>query len=552
MRASFFGPEASTSRMTASLLARHPDAFTTLEIDIRDRTALERLFAERAREIELVIHTAAQPSHDWAASDPHTDFAVNALGTLNLLEAARAHAPGATFVFCSTNKVYGDLPNALPLLELPTRLDLPEDHPYHEGIDTSMSIDRSTHSLFGVSKTAADLLVQEYGRYFDMPTVCFRAGCLTGPNHAGARLHGFLVLPDALHRHRRALHRARLRRQAGARQHPLRRPHRRVRGLPSRSPRRRRRLQHRRRARVQLLDARGHRPLSAHRRARAALDARRAPADRRSPLVDQRPAPVHGRLSPTGRSRAGWRTSCARFTTQTRSAGWRGSELDREGGGCTRADIELGCPQPGWRRFTLDGHRGESCSQALDRGLAHRPCAQELSRVSLVRTLDVHAHLPSGCHRHEHQLARVRQVEAQVRAPSSCSRRSPAPACRVLPARTATRADRRPGSGRAARAGPRASAPTAPGCALARSARRACAPARRAVPAAVVWRRAQVHAPHIDHARDRAYAPAMARAWQTNRHVANPRRACASAPTATRSPRPSTRSWRTPRWSRSR
>ena len=139
-----------------------------------------------------MIHTAAQPSHDWAASDPHTDFAVNALGTLNLLEAARTHAPGATFIFCSTNKVYGDLPNQLPLIELPQRLELPQDHPYHEGIDTSMSIDRSTHSLFGVSKTAADLLVQEYGRYFDMPTVCFRAGCLTGPNHAGARLHGFL------------------------------------------------------------------------------------------------------------------------------------------------------------------------------------------------------------------------------------------------------------------------------------------------------------------------------------------------------------------------
>jgi CDP-paratose 2-epimerase len=193
MRASFFGPDASTSRMTASLLARHPDAFNSLELDVRDRTALERLFAEHARTIELVIHAAAQPSHDWAASDPHTDFAVNALGTLNLLEAARTHAPGAPFVFCSTNKVYGDEPNRLPLLELPQRLELPDDHPYPEGIDTSMSIDRSTHSLFGVSKTAADLLVQEYGRYFGMPTVCFRAGCLTGPNHAGARLHGFLA-----------------------------------------------------------------------------------------------------------------------------------------------------------------------------------------------------------------------------------------------------------------------------------------------------------------------------------------------------------------------
>jgi CDP-paratose 2-epimerase len=138
------------------------------------------------------VHTAAQPSHDWAASDPQTDFAVNATGTLNLLEAARICAPDATFIFCSTNKVYGDLPNHLPLIEFDRRLDLSPDHRYYAGIDTSMSIDSSTHSLFGVSKTAADLLVQEYGRYFGMPTVAFRGGCLTGPNHAGAKLHGFL------------------------------------------------------------------------------------------------------------------------------------------------------------------------------------------------------------------------------------------------------------------------------------------------------------------------------------------------------------------------
>jgi CDP-paratose 2-epimerase len=138
------------------------------------------------------VHTAAQPSHDWAASDPETDFTVNANGTLNLLEATRRHAASATFVFCSTNKVYGDLPNGLPLLELQTRLELPEAHRYYDGIDTTMSIDASTHSLFGVSKASADLLVQEYGRYFGMPTVCFRGGCLTGPNHAGTELHGFL------------------------------------------------------------------------------------------------------------------------------------------------------------------------------------------------------------------------------------------------------------------------------------------------------------------------------------------------------------------------
>ncbi len=192
MRARFFGAEASTARISKSLLARFPDSFSSLAIDIRDRDAVERAFADRAGQVELVIHTAAQPSHDWATSDPHTDFEVNALGTLNLLEASRLYADGATFVFCSTNKVYGDLPNSLPLVELGTRLELPEDHPYFDGIDTSMSIDRSTHSLFGVSKASADLLVQEYGRYFEMPTVCFRGGCLTGPNHAGTQLHGFL------------------------------------------------------------------------------------------------------------------------------------------------------------------------------------------------------------------------------------------------------------------------------------------------------------------------------------------------------------------------
>ncbi len=192
MRARLFGAEASTAHMTETLRRRFGDSFRSLDVDIRDRAAVERVFAEHASTIELVIHTAAQPSHDWAASDPHADFEINALGTLNVLEATRTHADGATFVHCSTNKVYGDTPNALPLRELPERLELPEDHRYFDGIDTTMSIDRSTHSLFGVSKTAADLLVQEYGRYFGMATVCFRGGCLTGPNHAGTMLHGFL------------------------------------------------------------------------------------------------------------------------------------------------------------------------------------------------------------------------------------------------------------------------------------------------------------------------------------------------------------------------
>lgn len=193
MRARFFGPKASTAHTTDALVERYRQEFRSLEIDIRDADGVEWAFAaEPLGEIELVIHTAAQPSHDWAASDPQTDFQVNANGTLNLLEATRKHAPDATFIFCSTNKVYGDLPNQLPLVELPQRLELPEDHRYYQGIDTTMSIDQSTHSLFGVSKVAADMLVQEYGRYFDLPTVCFRGGCLTGPNHAGTQLHGFL------------------------------------------------------------------------------------------------------------------------------------------------------------------------------------------------------------------------------------------------------------------------------------------------------------------------------------------------------------------------
>jgi CDP-paratose 2-epimerase len=192
MRAQFFGPEASTERVTEELVASYPE-FRAVNADVRDEEAVRRVFAENASRLELIIHAAAQPSHDWAAREPRTDFAVNAIGTLHLLEAARDNAPDASFVFMSTNKVYGDLPNELPLQDVGTRLELPAEHPYFEGVDTSMSIDRSTHSLFGVSKAAADLQVQEYGRYFDMPTVCFRCGCITGPSHAGARLHGFLA-----------------------------------------------------------------------------------------------------------------------------------------------------------------------------------------------------------------------------------------------------------------------------------------------------------------------------------------------------------------------
>lgn len=193
MRAYFFGPDASTKPVTERLTTELGSSFKPLALDIRDADGVLDVFASRGRAIELIVHAAAQPSHDWAASQPLTDFSVNATGTLNLLEGTRRHCPEATFVFCSTNKVYGDRPNKLPLEEHVTRLELPADHPWFDGIDLTMSIDTCTHSLFGVSKAAADLLVQEYGLYFDIPTVCFRGGCLTGPQHAGAQLHGFLA-----------------------------------------------------------------------------------------------------------------------------------------------------------------------------------------------------------------------------------------------------------------------------------------------------------------------------------------------------------------------
>jgi CDP-paratose 2-epimerase len=191
-RSAFFGTDASTRAVSEGLL-EEVTRFEWRSIDIRDAEAIDALFAERGEDTELVVHAAAQPSHDWAARAPQVDFGINANGTLNLLEATRRHAPAATFAFLSTNKVYGDTPNSLPLVELETRLELPEDHRWYPGIDTAMSIDSCTHSLFGVSKTAADLLVQEYGSYFGMATACFRCGCLTGPAHAGAKLHGFLA-----------------------------------------------------------------------------------------------------------------------------------------------------------------------------------------------------------------------------------------------------------------------------------------------------------------------------------------------------------------------
>jgi CDP-paratose 2-epimerase len=192
MREVFFGVNASTEWNTKKLIGAVPN-FEHHAADIRDINALEQIFSKYGKDISLIIHTAAQPSHDWAAREPLTDFTVNANGTLNMLEMTRLHCPEATFIFTSTNKVYGDTPNYLPLVELETRWEINESHPYFtEGIDEKMSIDQTKHSLFGASKVAADVLVQEYGKYFSMKTGVFRGGCLTGPNHSGTQLHGFL------------------------------------------------------------------------------------------------------------------------------------------------------------------------------------------------------------------------------------------------------------------------------------------------------------------------------------------------------------------------
>jgi CDP-paratose 2-epimerase len=192
MRSRFFGPEASTAA-TRIQLERSLETYRHEDLDIRSTSGVTSLFRKLGRAVKVVIHTAAQPSHDWAAREPHIDFKVNALGTLNLLEATRRHCPEAVFIFTSTNKVYGDTPNRLPLGELESCYEIDPSHPYYAGIDETMSTDQSKHSLFGASKLAADLLVQEYGRYFDLKTVCFRGGCLTGPAHAGTELHGFLA-----------------------------------------------------------------------------------------------------------------------------------------------------------------------------------------------------------------------------------------------------------------------------------------------------------------------------------------------------------------------
>ena len=191
LRAYFFGKIGSNKWKEKKL--KENKLYTHLNVDIRNEDKILSIFKKYSKKIKAIIHTAAQPSHDWAAKEPFTDFHVNATGTLNLLEGFRKYCPESSFLFTSTNKVYGDIPNFLPLDEKKFRYEIRKNHKYFKkGIDESMSLDHTTHSLFGASKASADLLVQEYGRYFNLRTACFRGGCLTGENHSGAQLHGFL------------------------------------------------------------------------------------------------------------------------------------------------------------------------------------------------------------------------------------------------------------------------------------------------------------------------------------------------------------------------
>ncbi len=192
MRSYFFGKEASTLLNRQHVQRMLGVKYQHFDLDIRDIESINNVFSNYNSDIALIIHTAAQPSHDWAARESFTDFNVNGNGTLVLLEAMRKYCPNAVFIFTSTNKVYGDRPNGLPLIELETRYEVHQSHPYHNGIPEDMSVDQSMHSLFGASKLAADVLVQEYGRYFGFKTACFRGGVLTGGYHSGVQLHGFL------------------------------------------------------------------------------------------------------------------------------------------------------------------------------------------------------------------------------------------------------------------------------------------------------------------------------------------------------------------------
>jgi len=202
MRRQLFGPEASTAWNVLRLGGELGSAYIHVDADVRDREALAKIFSRYGRSISVIVHTAAQPSTDWAGRDPVTDFDINAVGTLNLLHNAREHCLDAPFIHCSTNRVYGDRPNALPLLERETRWEIESGHRFERGVTEDLSIDGSLHTIFGAAKVAADVLVQEYGRYFGLRTVCFRGGSVAGPAHSATELHGFLgyVLRCAMER----------------------------------------------------------------------------------------------------------------------------------------------------------------------------------------------------------------------------------------------------------------------------------------------------------------------------------------------------------------
>ncbi len=298
MRKYFFGREAST-RWNLKKIREEVPGYVHHALDIRNRAGVEKIFAEHGSDIRLIIHTAAQPSHDWASREPFSDFTINANGTLVLLEMMRLHAPKAVFIFTSTNKVYGDNPNFLPLRELETRWEIEAGHPYADGIDESMSIDRTMHSLFGASKVAADVLVQEYGRYFGLRTACFRGGCLTGPDHSGAQLHGFLAYlmkcaitgqPYTVFGYKGKQVRDNIH-SARPGQHVL--------AFLQEAPERRR-LQRRRRPVLQLLHARGDRPVRGDHREKDELDLLGDAAARRPHLVCQRAEEVPRRLPGLG------------------------------------------------------------------------------------------------------------------------------------------------------------------------------------------------------------------------------------------------------------
>jgi len=187
----FFGKDGDISWVKKNL-KKNIKNYSHFNVDIRNYNALEKIFTKYKKNIKIIIHAAAQPSHDWAKNKPFVDFDINAKGTLNLLELTKKYCRNAPFIFMSTNKVYGDNPNFLPLIEKKTRWEIKKNHKFVNGINETMSIDNCTHSFFGTSKSYADLIVQEYGKNVGLKTVCFRAGCITGPNHSGAKLHGFL------------------------------------------------------------------------------------------------------------------------------------------------------------------------------------------------------------------------------------------------------------------------------------------------------------------------------------------------------------------------